>query len=176
MHANIREAVKELKEGKIHFLKVIYEEYKKRIYNVAYRYTGSRSDAEEIVQDVFIKVYDNIGQLKNEELLHIWIYRIAVNRSIDCINKRKRFLGFMDYFAVPDKQKDFTDQVDVRELIAGLLEKLKPAYRTVIILRFNEDLKYEEIAQVLGISVGTVKSRLSRALEILKREYKETVK
>ena len=176
MPDNIREAVKELKEGNIHFLKVIYEEYKKRVYNVAYRYTGSRSDAEEVVQDVFVKVYDRIGQLKNEELIHIWIYRIAVNLSIDCINKRKRFFSFMDYFAVPGKKDDFTDRVDTKELVAGLLKKLKPAYRTVVILRFNEDLKYEEIAQVLNISIGTVKSRLSRALEILKKEYMETVK
>lgn len=156
--------------------------YQNKIINIAYGMLGDREDAYDVAQEVFIKLYRKIGDFTGAASLDTWIYRIAVNASLDALRKRGRRVRTLPLVSENDDEETVelpaadersapeavTLQKERQCEIADAIARLGEKYRSVLILREFEDLGYEQIADALGISVGTVKSRLSRAREKLR--------
>lgn len=139
---------------------------KERFYLLAYSYTKNEQDALDIVQDSIQKALQSLYTLQNEEQLKSWFYKIVVRTAIDFLRKNKRIqvmddeqLGFLS-----PPQNDTYENMDLEDA----LDTLPPAYREVIVLRYFEDLKIEDVAHILDANVNTVKSRIYKALKLLK--------
>ncbi len=157
--------------------------YQDKLYNLCRHMLGNADDAEDAAQDTFIKAYRNLSNFRPEVSFYTWLYRIAVNT---CLDYRKRPF-FESLFRKSDEGERYyletaSDEPSPEKLyeskqlglaLSKSLGKLSLKLRTVIILKEIEDLSYEEMAEVLDISIGTVKSRLSRAREELKKLLKE---
>lgn len=162
----------------------IVKAYQDRIYNLCRVSLGNPRDAEDAAQDVFIKVYQNLKKFDPAPSFSSWIYRIAVNT---CIDYKRRPAAWRQLLGIFDEGREFP--LDARsnlpspeemyeskktgEAIRRGLSLISPKLRTVIVLKEIEGLSYEEIAGVLGISIGTVKSRIFRAREELRRFLSE---
>ena len=162
---------------------ILLQRYQQPVYNLVYRLMNDPSDASDIVQEVFLKVFKNIGSFRGNSSLKTWIYRIAVNEAY---NHRRWFSrhqrrevalgpeeGLRTYAdSLADTSRTPFDQAADHEtfaLVEAALEKLNPKFRAVVVLRDIEDLSYEEIAAVLDVSIGTVKSRILRGREALRK-------
>ncbi|HBV68329.1 MAG TPA: RNA polymerase subunit sigma-70 [Clostridiales bacterium] len=148
--------------------------YKERYYRLAYSYVKNADDAMDIVQESVYKAISSVNSLKNPDFLKTWFYRILVNTSIDFV-RRKQGITIMDEesLLVMDKGSDDNyENFDLKSALDNLPEK----YRTVVLLRYFEDLKLEEIAEILNENINTIKTRLYKSLEILRvkmEDYKE---
>jgi RNA polymerase sigma-70 factor (ECF subfamily) len=153
------------------------------VYNLAFRLLNDSSDAADAVQEVFLKVFRNVGHFRNQSSLKTWVYRITVNEAHNqrrwFFRHRSREVGLDDEAengrgrAVADSAQSPFDYAFDREkqvLIENALARINPLFREVVVLRDIEDLSYEEIADVLQISLGTVKSRILRGRDALKQE------
>ncbi len=161
----------------------LVEAHKKKVYYLAYDMLGNGSDAEDVSQEVFIKVFRSFGTFKRGARLGSWIYRIAYNTCIDHLRKRDTTPEAVEtqvLEARPESEVAFTAaSVDPlraaeRELlqrrIERALEKVSPQEKAVFLLRHYDDLMLKDIAEALGLSVGSVKSYLFRAVKKLQRE------
>lgn len=165
--------------------RVLVERYQKKAFGLALEITGTREDAEDVVQEAFVKAYLSIASFKGQSTFYTWLYRIVYNMAIDVKRKRKRRGGDpLEYdetissenvqeagtggtrFADPDQAATAREDLKlVQQVLAGLSEE----HRTVIMLREVDGLAYDEIAKVLGISKGTVMSRLFYARKGLQK-------
>lgn len=162
-----------LREGTPEAFRPIYERYKDRVYNTAYRITGDPGLAQDVTHDVFVLVYERLGQFRRRSRFSSWLYRVAVNRATDVARRRalerRLFAGRLDGPSVgasvspPGSPTRRAEQNELAEEVVKAVEELSLKLRTVVVLRHFEGLSYQEIAEVIGHSVGTVKSRLSRA-------------
>jgi RNA polymerase sigma-70 factor, ECF subfamily len=164
----------------------LYDQYKDRVYNVCYRITGNATDALDASQETFGIMFRKIGEFRFESKFSSWVYRIAVNASID--HKRCASTRWLPSLEARDEgAKNESTRYDIRDErtelpvaaasrheleieIQTVIARLSPKMRAITVLRFVESQSYEEIAETLQISIGTVKSRLSRAHEALDRE------
>ncbi|MBR3119426.1 sigma-70 family RNA polymerase sigma factor [Oceanobacillus profundus] len=146
-------------------------ENKESCYRIAYSYVGNQEDALDIVQDAIHKSLIRINTLENQVGLKSWFYKIVVNTSLDHLRKHKRLSVVDDTVmeVLANGREDEYHHLDLQEAIDHLPDK----YKTIIILRYFEDMKIEEIAKIVGENVNTVKTRLYRALKILKVELDE---
>ncbi len=169
-------------EGDADAYRHIVERYKDRIARVIYSMTNSSSEVEDLTQEVFIKAYRSLPRFKFDSSLHTWLYRIAVNHTIDYLRKKKLtkifsldgidewLLGRMRGTSSPEsKTPEEINRSEVKELVEWGLSKLPRDAKAILVLREYEDMGYEEIADVLNISVPAVKSRLFRARTQLKK-------
>lgn len=165
------------------FTQIIEPEYKK-LYNICYKFTGNPIEAEDLMQDVVLKVFRNIGSFRQEAKFSSWIYQIATNTYKDSIRKNK--LNNLSLDETYDDSGESIIQVvenatteeiyetkELQRYIGGLIDDLPLAFREVIVLREILDYSYEEIGEKLEISIGTVKSRISRGRKILKEKILE---
>jgi len=160
----------------------LVERYQDRIYSAVLNYVYNPEDALDVTQDAFVKAYSNLRRFNAGSAFYTWLYRIAVNTSIDFLRKKKgkpvdslddeRFseMGFepvsQDYSAQPEKVAVKVDQLRIlRRAISSLSEKL----RTVVVLHDVEGLSQEEVAEILKVPLGTVKSRVSRGRAELRK-------
>lgn len=144
---------------------------KERFYLLAYSYTKNEQDALDVVQDSIHKALQSLDTLKNEQQLKSWFYKIVVRTAIDFLRKYKRIQVMED-----DKLAFFSpQQIDTYENtdLEMALSELPSNYREVIILRYFEDLKIEDVAHVLDTNISTVKSRLYKALKLLKVQLQD---
>jgi len=172
-----------LREGAEAAYEILIERYQHPVYNLVCRLTNDSSDAADIVQEVFLKVFRNIGSFRGGSSLKTWIYRIAVNEAY---NHRRWFsrhqrqeVAFTAEEGVPSYEESLHDpgrtafdqaaDREARALVELALERLNPRFRAAVVLRDIEDLSYDEIATVLDISLGTVKSRILRGREALRK-------
>ena len=144
------------------------KENQNKLYRIAFSYTKEEESALDIVQESIEKALKNIHQLKTTEYVKTWFYRILINESLQYVKKNKKLI----MYSIDDLEKDIyweediqKDDIDIYKCVQKLNDKLK----TVIILRFFEDMKIEEIAKVTNTNVNTVKSRLYKALEEFKK-------
>ena len=142
-----------------------------KLYRIAFSYSKDEESALDIVQEAITKALKNIGKLKKEEYVKTWFYRILINECLQYIKKNKRIIT-CELQEIENKiewnDKITDDGIDIYKHIESLNEKLK----TVIILRFFEDMKIEEIAKITNVNINTVKSRLYKALKELKKLIK----
>ncbi|MEQ1568480.1 MAG: sigma-70 family RNA polymerase sigma factor [Myxococcota bacterium] len=161
----------------------LVEKYQGRVYAMAYGMVRNREDARDITQEAFVKAYRNLDSFRLESSFYTWLYRIAMNLSIDFVRKRKRreTSGFDETIATREDDGSIADvhhedgpsrQLERKQLfgrIMGAMEKLPDDQREVILLRELEGLQYKEIADVMGIPEGTVMSRLFYARKKLQK-------
>ena len=164
----------------------LYDQYKDRVYNVCYRITGNAADALDASQETFGIMFRKIHEFRFESKFSSWVYRIAVNASID--HKRRTSTRSLRSLEVGrDDSATDSGRLEIRDErvelpaaaasrheleveIQAAIDRLSPKMRAITVLRYVENLSYEEIADALQVSIGTVKSRLSRAHEALDRE------
>ena len=155
--------------GKIEAFETLVERYQKTIYNVAYRMTNNYDDAEDIAQTVFIKVYDKLNTFNPKYKFFSWLYRIAMNESMNYLNQRKRLTELDTEIII--KEETPADEYNRQETSAQLedaLMQIEPEYRILIILKHLEGFSYQEIAYCLDLPEKKVKSRLFDARRLLK--------
>lgn len=174
-----------LRRGSEEAYEILVSRFQQPVYNLVYRLMGNSSDAYDVVQEVFLKVFRNIGRFRSQSSLKTWIYRIAVNEAH---NYRRWFFRHRRQETVLDGEKEggrnFGDTVpdrgrspydcaldgEKRVMIEDALARINPMFRAAVVLRDIEDLSYEEIADVLEISLGTVKSRITRGRDAMRRQ------
>lgn len=164
----ILEFVQQSKMGNNDAFTELFKEYYKYLYTTAYFLLGNSEDAADAVQDTYLRSYFYIKKLRNEEYFKTWITKILINQC-------KSFNIKRNFTMEINNEILYGSQLDENEiLIWQLVNELNIKHKLVIILRFKNDLKISEIAKILGCSEGTIKSRLNRALEQLKKDlYKE---
>jgi RNA polymerase sigma-70 factor (ECF subfamily) len=178
------ERVRQAQQGDVRAFEQLFQQYQKGIYNAIYQIVRSESDAADLTQDVFVRAYRALPRLQSPEAFTSWLYRIAINLSRnhlrDSARARTESLEFSDGDEEGGGQRDIADTSmdpaakaqtrDVQDRVRRAIETLSPDHRTVITFHHIEEMSVEEIARILNISVGTVKSRLSRARENLRRK------
>lgn len=143
-----------------------------RVFSVALRLTGSREDAEELAQDVFVQLHAALGQIGSAEHLRHWLLRTATHRAIDRLRQRGRQPRVVALDAGLEAVTiDHGGDPLAERRLRRLLLQLAPDARAVVLLRYQEDLDPAQIAQVMAMSVNTVKSHLRRSLEWLRAQH-----
>ena len=143
------------------------KENEEKLYKVAYSYVKNPDTALDLVQDSIVKALQKRHTLKHPEYLKTWFYRILINECLMFIRKNKKivYLENLDvYFNEPSLSSLENNNIDLYHAI----DNLSPQLKTIILLRFFEDMKLEEIARITGVNLNTIKSRLYKALKILK--------
>ena len=181
------DCVRRIVQGSDEAFRALVAEYHPLAYSLAYKVLGDRQDAEEVVQDAFVKIYHALGRFRGESSLKTWILRIVMRLSLNRRRDRARSawhrLGLhrrgeeeLDDLSVPlaatrpRNPESECVSAETRRLVLGLLEELPPALREALILSSFEELSYDEIARVLEVPVGTVSSRIHSAREKLSQK------
>ena len=175
--------VERFKAGDRGAFEELYERYKTKVYNTACRITRNAAEAADVTQEVFVNVFKKIGLFEFRSSFSTWVYRMSVNASIDRYRKVTRhptlstddeaFQDTAQFRRMADEKTPAADEnaeqnesdKEIQKMIALLPIKL----RTAVVLRYVQDLSYQEVAQALKCSEGTVKSRLNRAHEKLRK-------
>jgi RNA polymerase sigma-70 factor (ECF subfamily) len=156
--------------------RLLFETYKDRVFSIAvYTFGGDETAASDVSQQVFLKLMTSIGQFRGDSAFTTWLYRLVVNACTDEQRKRRRFLPFGESTPVSrieDRrpQEKHYARVEVADSVQAAIKQLRPKLRIAILLKYVENLSYEEIASVLGCSKGTVASRLNRGHQALARK------
>ncbi len=148
-------------------------ENKENFYRLAYSYVKNSEDALDIVQDSIHKAIVSMDSLQDIKTLKSWFYRIVVNTSLDFLRKHKR-VSIVDAETmefISSGSEDHYEDIDLERA----LDQLAPEYKSIIVLRFFEDLKIEEVADVLNENVNTIKTRLYKALKLLRVELNDEI-
>ncbi len=149
--------------------------YKDRLMNVITRMINSQQEAEDIVQETFMRVYQHRDSFDFQHCFSTWIYTIALNLARNELRKRKRF-KFFDIFDLQGKESEIAVEMklpsNLGKAIENAMATLPEKYRTAFVLRDIQELPYEEIAKIMNIPLGTVKSRVNRARAMLRERLK----
>ena len=156
----------------------LYQEFEAMVYNLALRMSGNPADAEDIAQETFIRAYRHLKKFKGKSSLKTWVFRIALNCSNTRLRRRARRLAHRVDDSEPELERaaDAGRSPEERALATDLsaavrvgLDHLPVHYREAVLLRDFEELNYSEIAEVLGVRIGTVRSRIARGREQLRQ-------
>lgn len=174
-----KDLVQRLQAGDLQALNLLIDRYKDEFYRLAYRLMGNKEDAEEVLQDTFLRAYRKIGSFEGKSKLSTWLYRICVNR---CLNRReglKKFTLTKTYDPavvtaiqnVPSSQDTAAEYetAELQQQIAGAVARLKPDQRALVSLYYLQGFSCTEISEILQKPLGTVKTHLFRARNNLKR-------
>jgi RNA polymerase sigma-70 factor (ECF subfamily) len=183
MAENDQILVDRFNSGDANAFQELVDRHKKKVYYLAYDITGDHHEAEDVSQEVFVKVFRSLNTFRRDAKISSWLYKITVNASLDSLRKKP---------SRPDAPIDILEKVDVGDNALGgrtdldperraeslllqrhisqALQKVSPKERSVFVMRHYNDLKIREIAEVLNISVGTVKALLFRAIKKLRKE------
>jgi len=161
----------------------LVELYKDKIYHLGYRMLGNRQEAEDIVQETFMRLYSNLHRYDENQKFSTWIFRIATNLCIDRLRKRKLTYSLdaevndgegNDYYAMMSSDEDTPEkQVIVSETqrqIRKVIDNMPDKYKSIIVLRYLQDLSLQEISDVLDMPITTIKTRLHRGREYLRKK------
>ncbi len=150
----------------------LYRQFSLPMFRVLLRYSKDKAEAEDMLQDGFMRVYRDMAQFRGDGALGGWIRRIMVNTALSHLRKQRDFVKDVPDFNVFESkfhtEEDFASNLDAQTLLS-YLQRLPPGYRTVFNFYAIEGFSHEEIAEKLGISIGTSKSQLFKAREFLKK-------
>lgn len=164
--------VRECLAGSPQAFAALVEQYERPVFNVAVRMLRNPEDARDVAQTVFLKAYQNLSSYDPKFKFYSWIYRMAINESLDILRVRGRSAGPADE-QLPAHEAGLTEWLATDQLHGAVLDavqKLNPEHRAVIVLKYFVDRSYEDMGQILGIEAGTVKSRLYEARQQLKEQ------
>jgi RNA polymerase sigma-70 factor (ECF subfamily) len=158
--------------------RLLFETYKDRVYAFALRFLGDDAHAADLTQDIFVKLYHRIKEFRGDSRFETWLYRVAANACIDDQRRRKRFLPWLtdehpSLVSGRNVQEQSVARKQASSAIHVAISKLTPALRVPILLRYMQELSYDEIGEVLGISSGTVASRLNRGHKLLAKKLEK---
>ncbi len=167
------EICKMVQKGDIEAFGILVERYEEKMKRYSQKFLSQKEDIEDVVQDIFLKAFENIQSFDTKKKFKSWLYKIAHNQLVNALKRKERFSflsldTFLPYFSL----KEEFNEVEKKELRANLekyLQKLDPKYREVIFLYFYENLSYSEISEILKIPISTVGIRLKRAKEKIKK-------
>ena len=181
-----------LQQGAEEAYETLIQRYQQPIFNLTYRLVENPGDTKDVVQEVFLKVFRHIGSFRGQSSLKTWIYRIAVNEAH---NHRRWFSRHRRHEIAFEHKEDSTGRsyrevlpdpglspyeialgTETRTMIDQELANLKTVFRQAVVLRDVEELSYEEIADILNVTIGTVKSRILRGREALRRKLQERLR
>ena len=185
LSADDRDLAEALRAGEEAAYETLIHRFEQPVFSIVSRLAEDPGDSADVVQEVFLKVFRNIGSFRGESSLKTWIYRIAVNEA----RNHRRWFGrhrakevglepapsdeFSQRDWLPAESPDpyeITLDHEVQEMMEEAFKRISPSYRAALVLREVEELSYDEIAEVLEISVGTVKSRILRGRESLRQQ------
>ena len=167
--------IRQAARGAVEAFNLLVSRWEKRVYNYLLRITGNREDALDLTQDVFLKAYQNLRKLDDPGRFAPWLYRIAHNEAYSLFRKRRPEADGTE------RESEETGggvmvggspvfPMELTLAVASALERLSPEQREAVVLKIYQGFKFEEIGEILGCPVSTVKSRLYTAFEILKAE------
>ena len=166
-----RALIMRCKRGDRKALGELIKNYERPIYNAAFRILGNPDDAADVTQIVFLRAFERLDQYNPEYKFFSWIYRIAINESINQKNRTRNLQSFNDEeMAVQNDPEIAIDADRVSDIIQASLMELQEDYRVVVVLRHFSDLSYRDISGILQIPEKTVKSRLYSARQLMKTE------
>ncbi|AYA74155.1 MULTISPECIES: RNA polymerase sigma factor SigW [unclassified Robertmurraya] len=185
MEALIKKRIKQVLKGDQSAYGEIVEIYKDKVFQLCYRILGNRHEAEDMAQEAFIRAYVNISSFNIDLKFSTWLYRIATNLCIDRIRKKKPdyYLdaevsgtdGLTMYSQIASDTilpEDEIESLELQETIQREITKLPEKYRSVIVLKYIEELSLNEISEILDIPLGTVKTRIHRGREALRHQLR----
>jgi RNA polymerase sigma-70 factor, ECF subfamily len=157
------ELIAACRRGEARAMELLYHQYKRRVFGIIHRIVGN-NDAEEVAQEVFVRIFRALGSFRGESALSTWIYRLSVNAALSYVAKRARRneIGDEVLAAVPAEPVPMTDP-GLRTRIEAALHQLPAGYRAILVLHDVEGLSHEECAQILDCRIGTCKSQLHKA-------------
>jgi RNA polymerase sigma-70 factor, ECF subfamily len=156
----------------------LVQRHMKHVYHTVYQIVANSEDAEEISQDVFLKVYNHVRKFEQQSSFSTWLYRIAINSALDALDKRKRRIRKSEFAKgqTDGKQAEESDQAspedgpeektvqkELRECINRVFKKLQREHAEVLVMHDLNDLSYDEISHILGAGLSAVKMRIHRA-------------
>src|SRR5215468_8265976 len=152
--------------------------HQRRIYRLCYRFVNNREDAMDLAQDIFIKAFEHLENFRRESSLKTWLCQIALNH---CVNHMKKcsqdFVAVNEYTGSVQASAQYQlEDLEEREQFHRLLKRLPPKQKAILELRINEQLSYEEIANIFGRSVSTIKASVFFAIEKLRKLVKDRTK
>ncbi len=170
------ELIDQVRAGDLRSFEELIDRYRNQVFNFVYRILGSRDEAEDILQDAFMKVYQHLPRYKKQSKFSSYLFTIAHNLSMNRVNYRKRSQMKLDTLAQSDREMSVTDRTpdaqlrenEIAIVVHRAIEKLPPKYRAALVLSEFEGFSYKQISDVLNCSVGTVKSRIFRARDLLR--------
>jgi len=162
------------KEGDLTALEELFNRYRNQVFSLAYRMTGSPSDAEDLCQEIFLQVMRKVGSFEGRSSFSTWLYRVSMNRSRDYLRRKKRSPEMLSQEGDPPEQHDHNAGTsgglesvaiasEAQRLVQGALMELPVSLRAPLVLHELEGMQYHEVASLLKLPVGTVKSRIFRA-------------
>lgn len=178
------ELIEKAKKGDIAAFEELLRLHEKKVYTIAYKYMGNYEDAGDITQEAFLKAFQSMHTFRGESSFGTWVSRIAANKALDELRKRKNFqltsleeeialeTGSVskEIAAEGATPEEHYLQQEIGEYLQDLINEMREEYKVVIVMREVEGRTYDEIATILNCSLGTVKSRLSRARNYLKEK------
>ena len=183
-----KELLEKAKAGDVESFEILIQAVRQKAYQIALSYLKNQEDAEDALQDSLLKIYRGLSRFQETSRFSTWVYRVVVNTCLDHIKKNKRQKDRILSFSGEDHKEDPFDAVSMlrdesaeperhmlqkekTQIILACLERIAPSLREVVVLRDVQGFSYGEIAQILDISEGTVKSRLSRARQAVKEMF-----
>ena len=185
MEALIKKRIKQVLKGDQDAYAEIVEIFKDKIFQLCYRMLGNRHEAEDMAQEAFIRAYVNIASFNINLKFSTWLYRIATNLCIDRIRKKKPdyyldaevkgtegLTMYSQIAADTSLPEEEIESMELQEMIQKEISKLPEKYRTVIVLKYIEELSLNEISEILDMPLGTVKTRIHRGREALRQQLR----
>ena len=183
MDALVNKRIKQVLKGDQNAYADIVNLYQHKLYQICYRMLGNKQEAEDIAQEAFVRAYINLHSYDQKRKFSTWIYRIATNLCIDRIRKKKPDyyldaevagtdgLDMYSQIAADEKlPEDVVAQMELQERIQYEISRLPDKYRSVIVLKYIEELSLHEISEILDMPLGTVKTRIHRGREALRKQ------
>lgn len=187
MSADDHRLITECLKGGTNAFGELVRRYQDRLYNTVYRLVGHMEDAQDVVQETFLNAYQSLNNFKQESQLFTWLYRIAINTAISHKRKHRAVVSIdtsrngeagMEPFDGSETSRPghAMERAEDERQVQDALNRLSPEHRIVLILKDMDELKYEEIAEILEVPIGTVRSRLHRARQELRDVFKRSGK
>jgi RNA polymerase sigma-70 factor (ECF subfamily) len=177
MRTSEDDLVRDFQRGEDLAYAALYNRYKRYIFSFCLRMVGDEDEVKDIVQEVFLKMYEHRLQLANPSRFRAWIFMIARNQCLTHYRDHKRTTPFDDELSMPEipETESLSQEIERNEevlLVRAFINQLKPEYREVVVLREYQGLSYEEIADVIGTTVAAIKAKLFKARKELYEKMK----
>lgn len=186
MDTLVRKLINEVKQGDTESFGELVELYKDKVYQVAYRMVGHPQEAQDVAQEAFLRAYTNLDKFDMDRKFSTWLFRIATNVAIDRLRKKKPDFYLEDKVkgtegltyesqlaADQELPEDQVVNLEMQEWIQSEINQLPLKYRSAVILKYMEDLSLKEISEILDMPISTVKTRIHRGREALRKRMRK---
>lgn len=165
-----------IRQGDVESFSVLVDRYQEAIYRLCYYMTGNKNDARDLTQEVFLKAYTNLDKVDFQYKFFSWLYRIAFNESVT-FARRKRYFSSVEELSVNDLESidEETLQTAVRRNVRSAVLQLQPKHRILVVLKYYNELSYQQMSIITGITEKKVKSRLFEARQVLRNILTEQI-